>query len=59
MKRKSIDMSTATPEQLAEARYWVKDAFANGDDDWTDEDIVQGTNNHYEGGWAQFIADVA
>jgi len=60
---KNIDRSTVTLPQLREARAWILDCVW-GDLDESDvadlsgEQIVRGVQRHYEGGWAQFLADV-
>jgi hypothetical protein len=49
-----------TTEQITEARAWIADCYWSDLDDaseLSDAEVVQGVENHYEGGWTQFLAD--
>lgn len=47
---------------LDEARQWIADVFeADEVDSWdlTDQEVIDGLNRQYDGGWGQFIKDNA
>ena len=45
---------------ISEARGWIADAFSDVDADALSDKVVRwGIDNHYDGGWAQFVADGA
>lgn len=48
---------------LAEAKRWIADCFWNDHLDWhleelTEDDLIQGVERHYFGGWEQFRQDI-
>jgi hypothetical protein len=46
------------PGHLAGAREWIADCqWADDTSDLTDAQVIAGINQHYDGGWPQFIAD--
>lgn len=45
---------------ISEARDWIADAFSDVDaSELSDTDVYFGVQRHYDGGWAQFVADGA
>ena len=51
---------TVTAEQIKDARGWIADVWgAKLARKLTASEVVAGIARHYEGGWAQFIADAA
>jgi hypothetical protein len=49
---------STTPAQVREARGWIADCFGEKlAKRLTVAEVVAGVARHYEGGWAQFIAD--
>jgi hypothetical protein len=55
-------MTTATQTFLHEARNWIAEVFEVEEvDSWqlTDQEVIDGINRHYSGGWGQFRTDNA
>ena len=49
-----------SPIALAEARGWITDCWDDVDPDEMDDDtVVDAVRRHYDGGWAQFLRDIA
>jgi hypothetical protein len=44
---------------LTEARNWIQDVFNDAPTDITDQEVIDGINRHYAGGWNQFWRDNA
>jgi hypothetical protein len=44
---------------LKEARNWIKECFGDEVDSWdlTDQEVIDGLNRQYDGGWGQFVID--
>jgi hypothetical protein len=56
-----MNMEAVTQAQINEARSWIRDCSwldeAEDLEDLTDEEVRQGIDRHYDGGWTQFIAN--
>lgn len=55
-----IAVTTATPEQITEARGWISDCSwsdLEDVDELSDHEVVAGVVAHYDGGWNQFLSD--
>jgi hypothetical protein len=56
-----MNMQEVTKAQIIEAQAWIRDCSwrdeAEDLEDLTDEEVMQGIDRHYEGGWTQFIAN--
>ena len=56
-----MDMQKVTKAQISEARTWIRDCSwqdeAEDLEDLTSEEVMRGIDQHYEGGWIQFLAD--
>lgn len=52
----------ATRTEIRAAREWVAECLWKEDPEdiegYTDDQIIDGVNHHYEGGWRQFRSDL-
>lgn len=47
----------ATPEEITEARAWMRDAFPRYERGRTDREVIDSVSRLYPGGWSGFMYD--
>jgi hypothetical protein len=56
-----MNMQEVIKARINEAQAWIRDCNwldeAEDLEDLTDEEVMQGIDRHYEGGWIQFLAN--
>ena len=57
---RTAEQASITAQQVREARRWIADVWgAKLAKRLTRAEVIAGVQRHYEGGWAQFVADAA